>query len=394
MTKWSIIAKHEYTYNIRRKEFLFVTFGIPLFILVIGGLPILLMSSSISHEELRIGYVDKTGLFDSMNFTKYADEELAKKDLFDNKITHFFVIPANYTATGKIEIFSAKKRFSEDKTIEDQIKSFLLDNLLKGEKREIVERVKNPINSEFFTLDNTGGSSKEGISTILVPIAFAMFFMISIFTSSSFLLQGVVEEKENRVMEILLSSVSYRELLIGKVFGLGAVGLTQILIWQIVGIGLLSSNPIVSAIVMDNVHVSIPILLLASIYFILGYFVFASIMAGVGAVATTSREGQQLAGIFTITGAIPLIISEFMIANPNALLVRVLSYFPLTSPITMIMRLSLTEVPLYEIVISILILAASTYIIIGLSVRIFRASLLMSGKKPTISELIKYVRGG
>jgi ABC-2 type transport system permease protein len=100
-----------------------------------------------------------------------------------------------------------------------------------------VERVKNPINSEFFTLDNTGGSSKEGISTILVPIAFAMFFMVSIFTSSSFLLQGVVEEKENRVMEILLSSVSYKELLIGKVFGLGAVGLTQILIWQIVGIG-------------------------------------------------------------------------------------------------------------------------------------------------------------
>jgi ABC-2 type transport system permease protein len=94
-------------------------------------------------------------------------------------------------------------------------------------------------------------------------------------------------------------------------------------------------------------------------------------MAGVGAVATTSREGQQLAGIFTITGAISLIISEFMIANPNALLVRALSYFPLTSPITMIMRLSLTEVPLYEIVISILILAASAYIIIELSVRVF-----------------------
>lgn len=394
MTKWSTIAKHEYTYNIRRKEFLFVTFGLPLFMLVIGGLPILLMSSSISHEELRIGYVDKTGLFDSMNFTKYADEELAKKDLFENKITHFFVIPANYTATGEIDIFSAKKRAPESRAIEDQIKSFLMDNLLKGERREIVERAKNPINSEYFTLNENGGSSKEGISTILVPIAFAMLFMISIFTSSNFLLQGVVEEKENRVMEILLSSVSYRELLIGKVFGLGAVGLTQILIWQIVGIALLSSNPIVSAIVLDKVHVSIPILLLASIYFILGYFVFASIMAGVGAVATTSREGQQLAGIFSITGAIPLIISEFMITNPNAILVRALSYFPMTSPITMIMRLSLTEVPLYEIVISILILAASTYIIIELSVRIFRASLLMYGKKPTISEVIKYVRGG
>lgn len=394
MTKWSTIAKHEYTYNIRRKEFLFVTFGLPLFILVIGGLPILLMSSSISHEEYRIGYVDKTGLFDPVNFTKYADEELAKKDLFENKITHYFVIPANYTATGEIDIFSAKKISLESSAIEYQIKSFLMDNLLKGERSEIVERAKNPINSEYFTLNEKGGSRKEGISTILVPIAFAMLFMLSIFTSSNFLLQGVVEEKENRVMEILLSSVSYKELLIGKVFGLGAVGLTQILIWQIVGIGLLSSNPIVSAIVLDKAHVSIPILVLSSIYFILGYFVFASIMAGVGAVATTSREGQQLAGIFSITGAIPLMISEFMISNPNAFLVRALSYFPLTSPITMIMRLSLTEVPLYEIVISILVLAASAYIIIELSVRIFRMSLLMYGKKPTISEVIKYVRSG
>ncbi len=394
MKKWSTIAKHEYIYNIHRKEFLFVTFGLPLFIFMIGGLPILLMSSSISHEEYRIGYVDKIGLFDSGNFTKYANEELAKKDLFENKITHFFVIPANYTATGEIDIFSAKTRSPESTAIEDQIKSFLLDNLLKGERREIVERAKNPISSEYFTLNEKGGSSKEGISTILIPIAFAMLFMLSIYTSSNFLLQGVVEEKENRVMEILLSSVSHKELLTGKVFGLGAVGLTQILIWQIIGIALLSSNPIVSAIVLDKVHVSIPILVLASIYFILGYFVFASIMAGVGAVATTSREGQQLAGIFSITGAIPLIISEFIITNPNAILPRALSYFPLTSPVTMIMRLSLTEVPLYEIVISILILAASTYIILELSVRIFKASLLVYGKKPTISELIKYVREG
>ena len=394
MIKWSTIAKHEYTYNVRRKEFLFVTFGVPLFILVMGGLPILLMSSSISHEEYRIGYVDKTGSFDSGNFTKYANEELAKKDLFENKITHFFVIPANYTTTGEIDIFSAKTRSPESKAIEDQIKSFLMDNMLKGERREIVERAKNPINSEYFTLNEKGGSSKEGISTILVPIAFALLFVISIYTSSNFLLQGVVEEKENRVMEILLSSVSHKELLTGKVFGLGAVGLTQILIWQIIGIALLSSNPIVSAIVLGNVHVSIPILVLAVLYFILGYFVFASIMAGVGAVATTSREGQQLAGIFSITGAIPLIISEFIITNPNAILPRALSYFPLTSPVTMIMRLSLTEVPLYEIVISILILAASAYIILELSVRIFKASLLMYGKKPTISELIKYVREG
>ncbi|MDW7727364.1 MAG: ABC transporter permease [Candidatus Methanoperedens sp.] len=394
MTKWSAIAKHEYIYNIRRKEFLFATFGIPIFILFIAGLPIFLMSNDIGHEEYRIGFVDKTGLFESVNFTNYADEELVRKDLLDNKITHFFVIPANYTATGKIEIFSTKKNLQDSKIIEGQIKGFLLDNLLKDERREIVERAKNPINSEYFTLDEKSRSSKEGISTILIPIAFSMLFMMSIFTSSNFLLQGVVEEKENRVMEILLSSVSHRELLTGKVLGLGAVGLTQIFIWQIIGFSLLFLNPIFSAIVLDKIHVSISILALAFIYFILGYFVFASIMAGVGAVVTTSREGQQMAGLFSITGAIPLILSKFIIINPNAVPAIILSFFPLTAPITMIMRLSLTDVPLYEIVISILALVASTFVIIEISVRIFNASLLTYGKRPTVKEVIKYVLEG
>ncbi|HEY9205326.1 MAG TPA: ABC transporter permease [Candidatus Methanoperedens sp.] len=392
MKKWGTIAKHEYLYNVRRKEFLFVTFGVPLFIFAAAGLPIFLMGSTMSPDEYRIGFVDKTGLFEPVNFTEYADEELARKDLLDNKITHFFVIPENYTATGRIEIFSAKRNFAGSVTIENRIRGFLLSNLLKGEKEEIIGRVKDPLKSEFFTLDEKGGASREGISTILVPIAFAMLFMISIFTSSNFLLQGVVEEKENRVMEILLSSVSYKDLLTGKVIGLGAVGLTQVFIWKTIGITLLLSNPIVAAIILDMINVSIPILVLASIYFISGYFVFASIMAGVGAIATTSREGQQMAGIFTITGALPLIVSEYIIANPNALLSKALSFFPLTSPVSMILRLSITDVPLYEIIISIVILAASTFLIIELSVRIFRASLLMYGKKPTIGEVIKYVQ--
>ncbi len=392
MRKWSTIAKHEYLYNIRRKEFLFVTFGVPLFILAVGGFPILLMGSTMTQEEYSIGFVDKTGLFEPSNFTEYADVELAKKDLLDNKITHFFVIPENYTVTGRIDIFSAKRDFAGSRTIEDRIRDFLLGNLLKSEKGEIIERAKKPMNSEFFTMDEKGGTGREGISTILVPIAFAMLFMMSIFTSSNFLLQGVVEEKENRVMEILLSSVSYKDLLIGKVIGLGAVGLTQVIIWKTIGITLLLLNPIVAAIILDKINVSIPILVLASIYFISGYFVFASIMAGVGAIATTSREGQQMAGIFTITGALPLIVSEYIIANPNALLSKALSFFPLTSPVSMILRLSITEVPLYEIIISILILVASTYLIIELSVRIFKASLLMYGKKPTIGEVIKYVQ--
>lgn len=387
MTKWITIAKHEFAYNVRRKEFLIMTFGLPLFIFALFGLMIFLSASSISPQDFTIGYVDKAGTFEG-NFTRYAGEDIAKNDLLEGKITHFFVIPADYRSTGNIEIFSKKSRTQG--SIEGEIKAFLLDNLMKGDNKELVERVKNPIKSEYFTLNENGESGKDDISGIIISLAFAAFFMLSIFTSSNFLLQSVIEEKENRVMEILLSSVSHRDLLTGKIFGLGAVGLTQVFIWQVMGIAVLSSGPV--ALLLKGVSISIPLLIFASGYFILGYLVFACILAGVGAIATTSREGQQIAGIFTMIGAAPLMISQLILSKPDSAISMIFSYFPLTSPITMIMRISTGNVQYYEVVLSLIILTVSILVIIELSVKIFRASLLMYGKKPTISELIKYVR--
>jgi ABC-2 type transport system permease protein len=395
MSKWRIIAKHEYLTNIKRKEFLFVTFGIPLFIIAILGISFILIGVGGHDEENKIGYVDRTGLFDSSNLTKYNDEELARKDLLDNKITNYFVIPENYTATGKIIIFSSKKNFANNMKIEDQIRNFLLDNLLKNEPSDIIERIKNPMNSEYFTLNEKGLKSEDsGFTIVLLPLVFSMLFSLSIFASSGFLLQSVIEEKENRIMEVILSSVSHKDLLIGKIIGLGALGLTQILIYLIGATAIILINPLALYLIISQIHISIPLLAAGIIYFILGYVVFAGIMAGVGAIATTSREGQQIAVIFSLTGSFPFMFSQFIITKPNEIFAKALSIFPLTSPITMMMRLSITDVPLYEIIISIIVLVVSAYFIVEISVRIFRASLLMYGKKPTIKELIKYVRQG
>jgi ABC-2 type transport system permease protein len=395
MSKWRIIAKHEYLTNIKRKEFLFVTFGIPLFFFVIMGISFFSMGIGVQSHETKIGYVDRTGLFESQNMTKYADEELARKDLLDNKLTNYFVIPENYTATGKILIYSFKKNFADNMKIEGQIRNFLLDNLLKNEPPDIVQRIKSPINSEYFTLNEEGLKSEDsGFTIVLLPLAFSMLFTLSIFASSGFLLQSVIEEKENRIMEVILSSVSHEDLLKGKIIGLGALGLTQILIYLIVAAGIILINPVALFLIASKIHISIPLLVAGIIYFLMGYIIFASIMAGVGSVATTSREGQQIAGIFSLAGAFPLMFSQFIITNPNAVLAIALSIFPLTSPIAMIMRLSITDVPQYELIISILVLAISAYFIVEMSIRIFRASLLMYGKKPTIKEMIKYVRQG
>ncbi|HEX7628626.1 MAG TPA: ABC transporter permease, partial [Candidatus Methanoperedens sp.] len=385
MSKWRIIAKHEYLTNIKRKEFLFVTFGLPLFIFAIMGISFIFIGGVTQSEENRIGFVDNTGIFESSNLTKYTNEEIARKDLLDNKITNYFVIPENYTATGKIMIYSSKKNFADNMKIEDQIRNFLLDNLLKNEPNDIIERIKKPLDPEYFTLNEKGLKSEDsGFTIILLPLVFSMLFTLSIFTSSGFLLQSVIEEKENRIMEVILSSVSHKDLLTGKIIGLGALGLTQIMIYLIVAAGIILINPLALVLIVTQIHISIPLLVAGIIYFVLGYIVFASIMAGVGAVATTSREGQQLAGIFSIAGAFPLMFSQFIIMDPNGSFSKFLSIFPLTSPTAMIMRASITDVPLYEFIISIFLLAVSAYFIIEISVRIFRASLLMYGKKPTI----------
>ncbi|MHC1584497.1 MAG: ABC transporter permease [Methanosarcinales archaeon] len=391
MKKYFLIAKHEFKTNVKRKEFLLMTIGMPLFIFAIVALPVLFIDN-IDSEDVKIGYVDATNSFHSQDFVKYSDYESAKKALFECEITHFFVVPPDYLSTGEINIYSTKKITSTvSGGVENQIKGFLLENLLSGESEELVERVKQPMKSEYFNL-NKDKEEKEGIGAFLFPFGFAMLFVLSIFTSSGYLLQGIVEEKENRIIEILLSSVSHRDLLSGKILGLGAVGLAQLLIWLTGALLILSSAPVVAIGILGNLQISTLLGVLAPIYFLLGYLVFASIMAGVGAVSTTLREGQQLAGVFSMSGVIPLFFLQFIIMSPNAIFARLLSYFPLTSPLTMILRLSITEVPVYDIVISLMILIISTIGVIELSSRVFRAGLLMYGKKPTIKELIKYVR--
>ncbi len=394
MKKYILIAKHEFITNVKRKGFLLMTIGLPLFILGITAIPMVFMGSAVKGEEVKIGYVDKTSNFQSQDFIKYSDVDSAKKSLLDGNITHFFTIPEDYLSTGKINISSTKRISSPGSMkVEGDIKDFLLENLLSGQSKELVERVKKPMVSEYFVL-NKNEESKEGIGVFLFPIGFAVLFMLAIFTSSGYLLQGIVEEKENRVIEVLLSSVSHRELLIGKILGLGAVGLAQLLIWLMTGLIILSLNLVFVISFLGNLNISHSMAVLSPIYFILGYVVFASLMAGVGAVSTASKEGQQLAGIFSMSGVIPLFFLQFIIMSPNALFARILSFFPLTSPLTMIIRLSITEVQVYDIMISLFILVITTLGVIELSGRVFRAGLLMYGKKPTIKEVIKYVREG
>ena len=201
-------------------------------------------------------------------------------------------------------------------------------------------------------------------------------------------MQGVAREKTSRVMEILLSSVTAQELLAGKVLGLGALGLTQIVIW-------LGSSVALSGGTMGLLGIALPflvrpqVLLLGVVYYVLGFLIYAVLMGGVGALGTTQQESQQLAGIFSFMAAIPLMLGGFMFTNPNMTIVRVLSWFPLTAPTMMLLRLPMAEVPAIDIVGSIGMLLISIPAVLWVGSKIFRMGLLMYGKRPSLRQIFR-----
>ncbi|HDN65884.1 MAG TPA: ABC transporter permease [Methanosarcinales archaeon] len=222
-----------------------------------------------------------------------------------------------------------------------------------------------------------------------MPYAVAILMMLSIMTTSGYLMQGIVAEKENKTVEILLSSLSPEELLTGKLIGFGSAGLLQICVWICLGILVVSSTSL--AAIFQEIQVSL-IMILAIPYFILGYLLFAGSMACVAAPASTMKDAQQGAMIFTMLGILPIMLLGVIIAAPDSVIARVLTYIPYTAPATTLMRITLTGIPVYEIAASLLILAISVIVVIRLSARIFRNAILMSGKKIRLRDIPGYLK--
>ncbi len=190
-------------------------------------------------------------------------------------------------------------------------------------------------------------------------------------------------------MEILLSSVTADELLTGKIIGFGSAGLLQVLIWICSGMVAIALTPL--SAVIQEIQIS-GILILAIVYFILGYLLFAGSMACIAAPASTVRDAQQGATIFTMLAILPLIMLNFIMAAPNSTIAKILTYVPYTTSVTTLMRISMVEVPIHELGASLLILTISVIITIKLSAKIFRTGILMYGKKIKLHEVFKYLR--
>ena len=230
------------------------------------------------------------------------------------------------------------------------------------------------------------------IANIIIPGIFSLLLGLALMIGATSLIYGLGEEKESRLIEVLFSSVSVRQLLIGKVLALGTAGLLQVLVWLVSAPFLLSLASFVSGEFMSNIQIPANFLILGIIYFILGYLLFAVLSIGVGAISSNAREGGQLSLFYTLASFIPLWFMALFMAFPDSPIWVILTIFPITAPVQAMLRLGLSEIPLWQIMTSIGVLGLSIIGGLFLAIKIFRVNMLMHGKRPSFAEIIRSLR--
>jgi len=402
-----LVARQELWINLRRPGYILMTLLIPAMGVVLlligatfGGEVGTFLESQFAPNQKGIGYVDQSGLFGPPlphyqgYFTPYPDEASARAALLAEQIDSYFLLPADYLQTGRVVFYSTGGGFSTFAAADsEEIRSFLVEQLLAGKVDPAVQhRVRAPMDIRAVTLNASGEVRTENpfswIGDFVVPYIFSILFIVTLFTTSGFLLQSVSEEKEGRIIEILLSSINSTQLLAGKILGLGAVGLIQVLVWFGAGAALLMAAVALFAL-SGVINLSLGTVVLGLVYFILGYLLYATLFAVAGSMGTTQRESQQIAGIFSLAAALPWMVIGFIFTNPDLPIAVAMSYIPLTAPVMMLIRLGFGQVPAGQIALSLALLAVSIVLSLWAGAKVFRAGLLMYGKRPGLKDLIQ-----
>ena len=404
MNKTLLILKHEFLTVMKRKGFVIMTLLFPMIGLIAIG--IFQIAQGIDTpdltEPITIGYVDEAGIFnlytqwDRVELTPYATPEEATDALLGEEISEYLIIPSDYIATGAIYRFTLEKELEPAAETRTVVRDFLLSNLLEGyTSEEVLLRVRSPLFMNTTVLDESGevAADQGGLGAFFLPMIFGFLLIISIGSSSGYLLQGLGEEKENRIIEILLSSVSTMQLLTGKVLGLGAAGLVQIVVWllSVTLLLRLASNVIGGEV--SNIQIPANMLLLGIVYFILGYLLFAVLQATIGAIGATARESQQMTVVVILPAILPFYVFVlFLKDNPDHVIFTIFTMIPITAPMTVFLRLGTGEIPLWELLLSISLLIVGIIGSLMLAAKAFRVFLLMYGKTPKLGEIIHLLR--
>lgn len=398
------IMKWEFMVRFRSKMFLISLF-MPLIFMVFSIIPAMLMDKG-GDSEVKVGIVNhaehiaskfKNNIGNKYQFDDgkpkywifdYENFDEAKTALQEKTIDAIMVIPAGIMDTSKSKYFA--RSLSNFKVI-DELRNTLSHTVIlqrmenQGVAVEMAESISKRVKMDTFEV-NKEGKLTEGneLMVLLGPFFFVFLLVMAIFINGQLLLRSVIEERTNRMVEILLSTVSARELMTGKILGLGSLGMVQILFYLSIGVifGMVKGIEIVR---FDE----LPILF---IYFLTGYFFFASIYATLGTLFDNEQDAQQSMIIVSIIAMVPLMGSFYFMSNPTALVTKILSFVPPMTPFMMILRISSDAAEPWEIAATVVLMIVSVWGMMTLAGKIFRTALLMYGKRATLPEIWRWIR--
>jgi ABC-2 type transport system permease protein len=258
----------------------------------------------------------------------------------------------------------------------------------------VYNRISTEVDVMPVKLSKHGDASSSGfMETFFMAYAGCFLLMFLILTTGQSLVRSLVEEKSNRIMELLVASSTPQELMWGKLLGLSGLGITQLMVWLILALGALTSlavPPSVSSSLM-GVYSVLPLML---VYIVLGYMFYAAIFIGVGSLVTNEQEAQVVTSLLVMVLVVPILFAVAVVQYPEATYIRVLSHVPVFTPSLMMMRAVTKMPPIWEIGTTIAVMLVSTAFVVWAAGKIFRASLLLYGKRPTAGEIMRWLRAG
>lgn len=401
MHKLFLVARRELWQRLRTRSFILSTIGLPLIFLAIWGGTSLLGSGQIMPDGPQeaepvddlpqaLGYVDRADLIERVPpslpkdlFQAFSDVDEARAALERGDVDAYYVIAPDYRETGQI------RRVSQNlPTVPPGNEAFnrlLLGNLLSDDGSsltpETISRVQAPFQSDSLSVVVLNGEeAQESGPPSFLPFMVTMLVMIPLFTSGSYLLYSVTQEKSSRIMEILLVSLHPRDLLAGKLLGLGALTLIQYVVWGLIaGAGLLIRGQDLGAL-GQTISLGAGELLLALFFALGGYGLYAAIMAGVGALSPDLESTSSWVFVITLPMLLPIYLWAAITGAPNGALAVILSLFPFSAPVAMLMRMTSTTVPSWQILVSLILLALAAAGMVWLISRLFRVQTLLSGE--------------
>jgi ABC-2 type transport system permease protein len=403
-----LVIKHDIGMTLRQRSFWILTLLMPLLLMAINAFTIIQSNQLASTDDgstqeettgsgpteaTAIGLVDATGLIVAMPpgipedlFVRFADDASARAALEAGTIAQYVYIPADYVATGEVAVYDQNFQILQGAesmgvafgSTNEWMLPYLISYNLTGDE-QLFTTLLNPVPSASATTHATMPQEPEVENQDLAQLVasvmpYTYYFLLIL--GSSYLMRSVVAEKENRTAEVLLLSLDPRGMMVGKILAMSVVTLVQMVVWAGGGILILNRG----AALLNVARFTFPpgFVVWALLFLILGYLLYASVMAAAGAIAPNAREGAQVTWLLILPLMPTLMFGPALLEDPNGALSLVLSLFPFSAPAAMVTRLAVAAVPLWQVLASLAGLALTTYLFVTLAARFFRSGNLLS----------------